>query len=296
MPQNDPTAGAIELVPMDLAQLDAPLGTYASFDVSPEPMYGPDELGVELTGCVNQLCESASKSESAARIFEVLQRWEARLFDRNYQYVTAGARGWNLGVGSPQQIMAAHNAGKFFPFNIYGARKDKIAAALSREVPPLKFTPVDPDFPEDQVSAEARDKYLSIWLNDTNAKSLLSDLAGLQYTDDRICLWTASWADQQRWGTEEPDDNPETGEPEIEQQAAPQVPEAENQPPIAQKKEVPAICELTLSFGVLEHKVSIVADNESEMGYVRIAKEQDQNIVKERYSWIEDKIQSGGGL
>lgn len=287
MPKTDKTEDAIELVPMDTSDLE--LGRYASFDISSQPMYGPDELGVELTGCVKQLCESASKSESAARIFEVLQRWEARLFDRNLQYVTVGARGWNLGVGSPQQIMAAHNSAKFFPFNIYGSRKRKIVAALSREVPPLRFTPVDPDFPEDQVAAESREKYLSIWQNDTNIKNLLLDIAGLQYTDERICLWTASWADQQRWGTEEPDED-EVVDTES------QVPEEEGQPPIPSRQEVPAICELTIPFGVLEHKVSIVADCENEMGYVRISREQDQNIVKERYPWIEDKIQAGGGL
>ena len=297
MPKRSQDAEIINLIPMDTSELE--LGRYASFDVSPEPMFGPDELGDQLTQVVNDLCQSATKAESAARIFEVLQRWEARLFDRNYQHITSGTRGWSMGSGTPQSIMANQNGMKLFPFNIYGARKDKIAAALSREIPPLKFTPNDPDFPEDQVAAESRDKYMEIWLNDTNAKRLLSDIGGLQYTDDRVCLWTASWADEQRWGTESADKDDRTEEPVIDRDAESedeQVPEEEAMPAEMGRDEQPAICEITKAFGVLEHKVSLIADDENDIGYLRIAYEVDQNISKERYSWIEDKIQSGGGL
>ena len=106
-------------------------GRYASVDVSDQPMFGPDEMG-ELKADVDKLTESATRTDSSSRIWEILQCWEARLFERGYHFLQAGWRGWGLfGAGgtSPQSVMGATNNGKLFPVNVYGARCTKISSA-----------------------------------------------------------------------------------------------------------------------------------------------------------------------
>ena len=68
-------------------------GRYTPWMCSPEPIYGPDELG-EYKNAVEDLIQNVSKCDAAARTWEVLQAWEMRLFRRNYHFLTAG-----LGVG-----------------------------------------------------------------------------------------------------------------------------------------------------------------------------------------------------
>jgi hypothetical protein len=276
-------------------------GRYASIDVSPEPMFGPEQLGT-YKNAVEELTQSATRTDSSARIFEVLQRWEARLFSRGYQFLTTGNRGIGLyggpGTASPSSIMATGNAMKLFPVNVYGARQDKITAAGSREVPGLKFSPKDPDSPPDQSAADESDSYLKIWLLDSGIKGVVARIWRFFYTDETSVLWTRSVADQQRWGTERPDRDagvPVYGAP----QADGITPETEMEPGDEADDgdddagEVPAVCELTTAYGVLEAKRPIYADEIHDMGYVRIATEQDVDILRERYPWIEDKIVAG---
>ena len=279
--------------PFQLTPLEAEdLGKYASFDVSPFPMFGPDELGSAMKAAVDDMTMAVTKTESAPRIFEVLQAWEARLFDRNYQFNLSTNQGWNMyGASSgPSGILATQNASKLFSCNVYGARKDKITAALSREAPSLRFAPKQPDSSPDQLMADECDKYVDVWKQDTDVKGLCVDIGGLFYTDGRVCLWTRTVADQQRWGTETPDS------PDAFGMAYPDgvAPETMNDPMPTSDK--PAMAEITTAYGKLEHKVPLTADDENQMGWVRIATEINVNIAKERYSWIEDSITAGAGL
>jgi hypothetical protein len=290
--EEEETEGS-QLEPLHFEDYDYTPGEYTPFPMSPESLYGPEQLGTQLTAAIDDLFKSAIREESAARIYEVLQRWEARLFDRIYQHVTCDARGWGYGSsnGSPQSVMARGNAMKWFPFNVYGARKDKIVAALSRELPQLAWCAKTPNFAPDMIAADARDKYTEIYLADTNAEALLLEIAGLQYTDDRIALLTESYADKQRWGVESAEPNAQAQQA----QGMGQVPETQAQPAMVSEDQ-PAICEITTAWGVLEHKVSLVADSEDEITYCIFAKEQNCNRMKAKYPWIKDKISAGGGL
>ncbi len=298
-------AANFQLVPMPEDPNEVP-GRYASIDVSPEPIYGPDQLG-PYKAAIETLTQSATRTDSSARIFEILKVWEARLFSLGYQFLTTGNRGIGLyggsGTATPTSIMATGNAMKLFPVNVYGARQDKITAAGSREVPGLKFSPKDPDSPPDQTAADAADNYLKVWLQDSDIKGLMGRIWRFFYTDGTVVLWTRSVADQQRWGTETPDEQQETfGAPE----ADGVTPETELKQPFTQDdgsevlppaqgetEDAPAICELTTAHGVLERKVPIYADEIHEMGYLRLALEQDVDILRERYPWIADKIEAG---
>lgn len=296
-----------DMQPLQLPDGHVP-GKYAAVDVSPEPMYGPDELG-ELKDIIQDLSETVTKSDSAPRIFEVLQAWEARLFDHNYQFNTGSKSGWNMFGSSAgaMGVMAAHNKSKLFSANIYGARKDKIQAALSREIPTILFSPSDPTSPIDQVTADEAQNYVEIWKQETDLKKLIERAAGYFYTEDRVLLWTASWADEQRWGTETPEQGdyfgagePEGVTPETEIEGVGNSvsgePDAEPMGVAGDANEQPAVAEITQVYGKLEHKVPLVADCEGEMGWVRISKEINQNIAKEKYPWIETTIKAGSGL
>jgi hypothetical protein len=283
-----------QLTPIDLSQYN-PLGKYSSFDVSPEPMFGPDELG-EYKSAIDDLSETCTRADSSARNFEVLQAWEQRLFSRGYHFLNAGRGGWGLYGGvngsraSGSEILQSQNAGRMFAVNVYGAREDKFVAALSRDIPGFTFVPKRDKDPMDQTAAEEAQKYLQVWLNDAGIKDVSTRIDSYFYTDDRVVLYTRSVADEQRWGTETPDEQQETFGDAVPEGVTPENELQPGQP----ASEVPAVREITTAFGKLEAKVPIYADDMAEMPWVRISTEQNVNTLKERYPWIEEKIKAGG--
>lgn len=293
VPEQDEPQG-IQLTPLDLSQYP-PRGKYASFDVSDQDMFGPDELG-EYKSAVDDLSDTCTRADSAARNFEVLQAWEARLFGRNYQFLNSGKGGWGLFGGvngaraSGQEIMQSQNAGKLFSCNVYGQRMRKFMAAIARDVPDFTFSPKRSSDPVDQTAADEAKKYHQVWIKQAGIKEVAAKIARLQYTDDRVLLYTRSVADEQQWGTETPDQqqegfgtpSPDGVTPEMEMQPQPE------------QGDMPAVREITTVYGKLEHKCPLYADTQAEMAWQRISTEVNQNILKERYPWIREKIKPGG--
>ena len=280
------------LTPLQYTEGHVP-GRYAAWDCSPEPIYGPDELG-EYRSAIDDLSETCTRADSAARILEVMQAWEQRFFSRNYQFLVGSNRGWGMygasASGGAQSIMQTQNAMKLFSCNVFGAREDKIVASLSREVPGLTFVPKRDSDPMDQTAADESKKYSKVWMVDSGIKDVVAQTASLFYTDERVAYYTRSVADEQRWGTETPDEQQETFDA-----PAPDglTPETEMEPDSG-TGEQPAVRELTTAYGKLECKVPIAADSFHAMPWVRISTEENANILKERYPWIEDKISAGG--
>jgi len=293
--QDEPRGGPM-LTPLVYPEGHVP-GRYAAFPVSPEPIFGPDELGI-YKSAIDDLSETCTRADSSARIWEVLQAWEARLFSRGYHFLQGGKKGWGMAgavngsSASGAEIMQTQNAGKLFACNVYSAREDKIVSALSREVPGLTFVPKRDSDPMDQTAADEKKKYLKVWMTEAEIAEVLGQVSHLFYTDDRVALYTASWVDQQQWGTEAPDAKqegfgapaPDGITPETEMQ--PQQPESDR----------PAVREVTRAYGKLECKVPIYADKQAQMPWIRIASEENINTLKERYVWIDDKIKGGGSV
>ncbi len=270
-------------------------GRYAPWPCSPEPVYGPDELG-EMISVIDDLSASVDKCNSSGRNWETLQAWEMRLFRRGYQFLNCGFRGWGLaaasssGAGQAQIAMQTANAMKLFPCNVFGARHKKITALLSREVPGMMITPVDETYPPDQTAAEEAQKFVEVFQQQADLKKVVTDMAGYFCTDGRVGLLTYTWADQTRWGTETPMAKQISfGVPKSEGV----TPENELEPP-QQDDETPTRREITQVFGKLECKVPLMADNESEMGFVRFSTEGSVGRLKAKYPWIRAKIASGG--
>src|ERR1700689_3243982 len=118
--QDEEVPAGPRLTPLQFPQDYIP-GKLAPWMCSPEPIYGPEEMG-EYISAIEQMTQNVNKCDAAARIWEVLQAWEMRLFRRNYQFLNVGWKGWGMFGGSSgttgaASIMAAGNAMKLFSCN-----------------------------------------------------------------------------------------------------------------------------------------------------------------------------------
>ena len=296
-------------------------GRIAPWMCSPEPIYGPDELG-EYQSAIEQMTQNVNKCDAAARIWEVLQAWEAQLFRRGYHFLNAGWKGWGMYGGSSgtsgASILQTANSMKLFACNVYGQRHKKITALLSREVPPTTVVPVNDEDPMDQSAQEEAEKFLEVFLHQANLKAAVTKAAGLFCTDGRVGFLTYTVADQTRWGTELPNRKeavygaPESEgvTPETEMDDADRgmdtagagdssgvghdsgnIPGTEGD-----SSEQPARREVTFVGGKLEWKVPLMADEEEEMGWCRYQHEVSVNKLKAQYPWIRSKIAAGGNV
>lgn len=269
-------------------------GRYAPWPCSPEPIYGPDELG-EYISVIHDLAENVNKCDMAARIFEVLQSWEMRNFRRGYHFANCGSRGWQMagatgGSGSAQVVSQYANTMKLFPCNVLGARHKKITALLSREVPGMTIAPVDDDDSMDQTAAEEAEKFLDVFIHQAGLKQVVTKAAGLFCTDGRTGFLTYTWADQTQWGTELPMREQLSFGME---QSEGVTPETEMDPGQS-GDETPARREISIVGGKLEWKVPIMSDEECEMPWARYQHEVSNNRLKAKYPWIRSKISAGG--
>src|SRR5882757_4996183 len=177
--QEEKETTAPHLTPLQFPEGYVP-GRYAPWMCSPELIYGPDELG-EYANAIEDLSQNVNKCDAAARIWEVLQAWEMRLFRRGYHFLNAGWKGWGMfggsGGTSGASIMQTQNAMKLFACNVYGARHDKISALLSRQVPGSEIVPNEDDDPMDQAAAEAAEDYVKIFDNQANLKQAITQAA-----------------------------------------------------------------------------------------------------------------------
>src|SRR5271170_3575201 len=127
---------------------DSPLGVLAPFDFSSEPFA---TLSEDAKGALIQLDIIATKTDVAARRFEVEQAWEALHFERGYQHLLRGKRGgWELPGGGQGKKANDRNHNSVYDTNVYGPKGDIICSALSREVPKVEFFPANPEWGPDK--------------------------------------------------------------------------------------------------------------------------------------------------
>lgn len=303
---------------------DSPLGIYAPFPYSPEPFA---QLSEEAKGALKTLDSVATKSDTAARRFEVEQAWEALHFERGYQHLLRGrgGRGWMLpGQGSGYGAQDQKNNNNVYDSNVYGPKSDIIVAALSREIPKIEFFPANPSYGPDIIASEEANNFKEIWARNNNLHALLVDVARIYWNEDRVLLWTRYVLDAQKFGVEtepevplvpedmlEPPAPVPTGQDELDNvlDAQTAVPEEgmEGTEEEGEEQDLDALLgdsapddsrkalgqEVTTAFGKLDHKVPISIDNFEDMPYVQLSIDVDVAIAKGTFPWIAKKIKPG---
>ncbi len=298
---------------------NSPLGMYAPFDYSSEPFAN---LSEDAKSALMQLDIIATKTDVAARRFEVEQAWEALHFDRGYQHLLRGKQGgWILpGQASGYGPASQRNNNTIYDTNVYGSKGDIIVAALSREVPKVEFFPANPEYGPDIVAAEEAGKFKDIWARNNNLHALLVDCARIFWNEDRVLAWTRYELNGQLYGFEGDDEkeapvvpedilNPPKDEPTgqegldevLEQLDAPADDSSQEAGETGQEVfEAPAEPqkkargrEVTTLHGKLDHKVPIAVDNIKDMQFVQLYQDLDVAIVKAMFPWIAEKIKPG---
>ncbi len=293
---------------------DSPLGVYAPFPHSSEPFA---ELSEDAQGALMMLDILATKTDVAARRFEVEQTWEALHFDRGYQHLLRGRQGgWILpGQSSGFGPNSQKNNNTIYDTNVYGSKGDIIVAALSREVPKVEFFPANPDYGPDIIAAEEAEKFKEIWSRNNNLHALLVDCARIFWNEDRVLAWTRYELNGQLYGFDgddgdtapttpedilNPPDETPTGQEGLdaflEQTESPvenEDEETEETTEAPEPAKKPRGREVTTLHGKLDHKVPIAVDAIKDMQFVQLYFDLDVAIVKAMFPWIADKIRTG---
>jgi broad specificity phosphatase PhoE len=198
-------------------------GELASFPLSPHPAA---ELSDNAKNVLKELCDLASKKDLAARRWEVNQAWEARLFDRGYQYLWPRKNGgWLIPPASTPNTSGQRAVSGFPSYgretNIVGAYGEIITAALTRDVPTVRFQPANPESDPDITAAGSATKYAELFKRSNDLLQFQQDMIYYLRTDGRVTIVVDHILDAQRFGREdEREANPVAPETE---QAAEQI-------------------------------------------------------------------------
>ena len=186
----------------------------------PELDYDPGELApcwaspfpdAELTEAeervLKTLCDEIGNVDVAARRFEVSQAWEARLFDRGYQFLwPRRGGGWiyiplatNYGYGSAGAALYGNET------NIYAEYGEIISAALTRDIPGVRFDPQNPSSDADLTAKDAATNYARVFSRTNDLLDLHHQLAYYLRTDGRALIVTDHILDAQQFGRCEAD-------------------------------------------------------------------------------------------
>jgi probable phosphoglycerate mutase len=178
------------------------------------------ELSEKAKNELKYLCDLASKKDLAARRWEVNQAWEARLFSRGYQYLWPRKNGGWLIPPASTPNTAGQRAISGFPSygretNIVGLYGEILTAALTRDIPNVRFQPANPKSDADITAANAAEKYKELFKRSNDLLDFQQQLAYFFCTDGRVTILTDHVIDAQRFGRdEEIEENPVVPETE----------------------------------------------------------------------------------
>lgn len=170
---------------------------------------------------LKHLCDLIGNKDVAARRWEVEQSWEARLFDRGYQYLLPRrGGGWVLPPFATDYSRGRGRSGVRhygFETNIYTTYGEIITAALTRDVPEGRFQPKNPESDADVTAAEAASKFAKCFAKSNDLLDFQHQLVYYLRTDGRAVIDTEFIIDAQRFGRMDPS-QPEPAVPETEMQ------------------------------------------------------------------------------
>ena len=281
----------------DIEQMDEfdpeslPLGTFAAFDVSDQPLWtdkdGEYQLTVEQKNTIKAMVGVAAQADSVPHRIEIQGAWMLELLDRGLQRMkTTSGGGWEPFYGrstSSLGMYGAQQSGNYHDTNVIGEKNDTITSLLSCDIASSTFYPEKPGDPDDEVYAQQANSLKHFMAEVNNYGELQAEVGRYFCTDETVVGYTRPVADAQHWGYEDnaPDVVPET-EDGLD-------PDAKN----AAESKRPKIRTLTNIYGKLSRKVPILAKSKTEWAYAILAHEIDISIAKAKCPWIAKQITAG---
>ena len=268
-----------------------PLGTFAAFDVSDQPLWtdkdGEYQLNQTYKNAIKAMTDTAGKADSVARRVEVQGAWMLELLDRGIQRFK-----WNANGGcepfygrqtSSLGMYGAQQAGGYYDTNVIGEKNDTITSLLSSEVAESTFFPEKPGDPDDETYAQEANCLRHFMAEENNYGERQAEVARFYCTDEAAIGYMRPVSDAQRWGFEDkaPDVVPETEDGED--------PDANS----AAESKRPKIRTLCTIYGKLSRKVPVLSKSKADWQYAMLAHEIDISLAKSKCPWVASQIKAG---
>lgn len=168
---------------------------------------------------LKRLCDLIGNMDVAARRMEVEQAWQARLYDRGYQYLWPRRGGGWIYIpyatdyqrtGSRSGVSAWYGN----ETNIYATYGEIITAALTRDIPVPQFDPQNPSSDADITAAKAAEEYAKVFSRANDLLNFQQQLVYYLRTDGRALIVTDHIISAQHFGRCDPDTTPVVPETE----------------------------------------------------------------------------------
>ena len=272
-----------------------PLGTFAPFDVSDQPMWtdkgdqdGEHKLNDDYRNAIKAMVDAAARADAVARRIEVQGAWMLELLDRGFHRLKpSNEGGWKVygsfGSQASRGIFGAQYANNYWDTNVIGEKNDIITACLTREIAEATFFPACPGDPDDETYAQEANALKYFVADENKYGKRQAEVARFYCTDECAIGYTRPVADAQRWGYEEgvQDVVPETADG-LDPEARP-----------ATESKRPNIRTQTSIFGKLNRKVPIMSKDKAAWTYCLLSWEEDIAKAKSTHLWIASKITAG---
>src|ERR1017187_6521003 len=154
--------------------------------------YPDADLTPEEEKALKHMTDTIGNVDVAARRWEVTQSWESRLFDRGYQYLfPRRGGGWlfipfatSYSHGTSGQSLLGNET------NIMATYGEIISAALTRDIPAVRFEPQNPSSDADITAKDAATNYARIFARTNALADLQQQLAYYLRVDGRALIVT----------------------------------------------------------------------------------------------------------
>jgi hypothetical protein len=168
---------------------------------------------VELTepqqNAVMELLRKLNSRDSPARREQIIRIWEKRLFDRGFQHILPTRNGgWSLPAAGSGYGYGEEGSKSSYETNIYNSYSQIIIAALTREVPNIRFKSSKPDDDAGITAAQNAEALKTTIIRQNKMLALLEDCGRFLWTDGLAVFHTYYAKDAQRFGyaNEEPEE------------------------------------------------------------------------------------------
>lgn len=170
---------------------------------------------------LKRLADSIGNLDVAARRFEVSQSWQSRLYHRGYQYLWPRRGGGWIYIPFATDYQQSRGGQALYgnETNIYATYSEIICAALTRDIPGVRFDPMNPSSDGDITAADAGTKYARLFKRGNDLLGFQHQLAYYLCVDGRALIFTDHILDAQRFGRFDSDTGNDPGVvPETEHQ------------------------------------------------------------------------------